>query len=243
MKKTYELNNKLIKGLLKENLIFLIGLLVLSLIIFYFRGFEKFKSDFFYLLFILGSTLVLNIPAICLIINYYSQNKDTKLKIDTQSDLIQISQKGKSKTYKLSNIETSVYNIGIYYKNAIDNNARRSAFHSNFGYWDLKFTNGDRYYLSNLIIDFLHQKAFIEITKYRFRFFPYINKSTAKTGIDLKSINIHEKSRVEKFIEQFQSKNENQLLEIIDNKESYQKEALEAAKIVLKNKKKHDNKV
>ena len=40
----------------------------------------------------------------------------------------------------------------------------------------------------------------------------------------------------ETFIEKYKTKNEKQLLEILDNKKSYQKEAVRAAEILMKNK-------
>jgi hypothetical protein len=225
-----------LKILLKENLIFIIGMIVLIPIFQYFKGVENFEFDALYIKILIGVVFVFNIPAICILINYYIQNKDTTLEIDTHTDFIKINKKGKTKNYKISDIEISIYNIGIYYKNAIDNNSRWSTIHSDFGYWDLKFVNGDRYYLSNLLVDFLHEKAFVKKTKYRFRLFPCIDKSNKKAGIEFKKIQIQEKTRVEKFVEQYQSKNERQLREILDNKKSYQKEAVEAAELVLKNK-------
>ena len=209
-------------------------MIVLTPIFQYFKGVENFEFDALYIKILIGIVFVFNIPAICILINYYMQNKDTTLEIDTQTDFIKINKKGKTKNYRISDIETSIYNIGIYYKNAIDNNSRWPTIHSDFGYWDLKFVNGDRYYLSNLLVDFLHQEAFVKNTKYCFRLFPYIDKSNSKKAIELKQV--QEKSRVEKFIDQYQSKSKKQLKEILDNKKNYQKEAVEAAEIIMKNK-------
>ncbi len=71
-------------------------------------------------------------------------------------------------------------------------------------------------------------------TKYRFRFFQNINKRDSKKAIALKKE--REKTRTEKFVKLFQSKNENELREILDNRKGYQDEAVKAAEIVLKNK-------
>ena len=188
--------------------------MVLMPIFIYFKGVDNFNFDSLFIKLLVGIVFIFNIPSISMLINYYIQNKETTIEIDTEFDYIKINQSGKSKKYKFSDIETSVYNIGIYYKNAIDNNSRFSAIHSDFGYWDLKFENGDRYYLSNLLVDFLHDKAFIKKTKYRFRFFPYINKLSSKKGIEFKKKQVREKSSVEKFVEQYQSKNEKQLQKI-----------------------------
>jgi len=234
LKKNYKLNNKLLKILLKENLILIIVLIIIILFLNLISGIKVFKFHSLDVYFFLGVLFVFNLPAISLFINYYIQNRHTKLEIDIPSDHIKISEELKSKNYKLSDIESSIYNIGIFYKNAIDNNSRESTIHSDFGYWDLIFANGDRYYLSNLLVDFLHEKAFVKNTKYRFRFLPYIDKSNTKHGIELKRKQAKEENRVEKFIKQYQTKNKRQLIKIIDNKNGYQKEAVEAAKIVLK---------
>ena len=198
----------------------------------YFRNGTEIELNLTSVLIFSGVLFVFNIPAIILLIEYYFENKNTTLEID--SEFIIINRKGETKRHKISEIETSTYNIGIYYKNAIDNAARWSTIHSEFGYWDVKFENGERYYLSNLLVDFLHQEAFLENTKYRFRLFPYIDKSNSKKAVELKKV--QKKSRVEKFVDQFQSKNEKQLQEILDNKKNYQKEAVEAAEIIMKNK-------
>jgi len=211
-------------------------MIIIVQILEYFKGSGNLMFDILFLKILIGIVFIFNLPAILLLINYYSQNKKLTLEIDRESDLIQINIKGNSTKYKLSDIQSSIYNVGIYYKNAIDRNSRRSAMHSDFGYWDVEFKNGDRYYISNLLIDFLHEHSFIEKTKYRFRFFPFIDKSESKKGITLNHKRNKEKTPTEKFIEQFKSKNEKQLHEIINNKNSYQKEAVKAATIVLKNK-------
>ncbi|WP_452225043.1 hypothetical protein [Lacinutrix chionoecetis] len=105
---------------------------------------------------------------------------------------------------------------------------------SDLAYWDLEFKNGDRFYISNLLVDFLHEKPIIENTKYRFRMFQYINKQDSKEAFTLKKV--QEKNAVEKFVEKFQSKSESELNEILNNKQDYQKEAVKAAVIIMKKK-------
>lgn len=233
LKKTYKLHNKLLKSVLKENLILWIAAIVFLSISLYYPDDINIELLNIGLIAFFGIVLLFNLPAIFLLIDYYIRNKETILEIDTASEYISINHKGHSKKYNFSEIETSTYHLGIYYKNAIDNWEKESAIHSSFGYWDLKFKNGDRYYISNLIVDFLHEHAFIKKTKYRFRFFPYINTSYSKKGVGLKRKVKKEKTNIEKFVEKFQSKNEKQLREILDNKSKYQKDAVKAAEIVL----------
>ncbi len=221
---------------MKDNLIIIIGMIVVLPFIVSIKYVDYFELDASFIKFLIGLLFVFNVPAIFILINYYFQNKKTTLEIDIQSDYIKICQDGKSNVYKLSDITASIYNIGIYYKNAIDNNARWATIHSDLGYWDIQFDNGDRFYLSNLLVDFLHEEAFVKSTKYRFRLFPYIDKSSKKTGVELKRKQVQEKNRVEEFVEQYQFKNEKQLREILNDRKGYQKEAVEAAEIVLKKK-------
>jgi DNA-directed RNA polymerase subunit L len=102
---------------------------------------------------------------------------------------------------------------------------------SDLGYWDLKFKNGDRYYLTNLLHDFLLENPKVKNTKYRFRFYQYIDKTNSERAVELKRV--REKSLIEKFVEQYESKSEKQLNDILDNKTYYQVEAVKAAEIVL----------
>jgi len=74
----------------------------------------------------------------------------------------------------------------------------------------------------------------VDNTKYRFRMFQYINKSDSKEAVELKQV--QEKNRTEKFVEKFQSKSESELNEILINKSRYQKEAVKAVEIIMKNK-------
>ena len=178
--------------------------------------------------------LIYNLPNFIIYLDYYKENRNTKIEIDTELDHIGIIKNGISKQYKISEIKSSIYHLGIYYKNRIDNAMRWKMINSELAYWDLEFNNGDRYYISNLLIDFLHEKPILENTKHRFRMFQYINKSDSKEAMELKQI--QEKNLTEKFVEKFQSKSENELNEILNNKSSYQKEAVSAVKIIMKNK-------
>lgn len=105
---------------------------------------------------------------------------------------------------------------------------------SDFGYWDLHFKNGDRFYLTNILHDFLHDTPKVPKTNYRFRFYPYISKNDNKQAINLNEKRKKEKTMTEVYIEKYKSKNENQLLEILDNRKSYQKEAVRAGLAIKK---------
>ena len=182
--------------------------------------------------------LIMNIPSVLIYLNYYFENKDTSFILDFDSKKIEITQNGMTKTYTINDVSESNYHLGIYYKNAIDRAGRIPMLVSDFGYWDLKFKNGDRYYLTNILHDFIHDTPFLGKTKYRFRMFTYIKKSDSKEALTLKQEleRQKEKSLTEKFVEKFKTKSETELNEILANKSKYQKEAVKAVEIVMKNK-------
>ena len=234
MKKTFEHNNKLLKILLRENIYFVIGIIIITPIYYYQRKGEQFVLDFLFIKIMTVIFLIYNLPNFIIYLDYYKENKNTKIKIDTENNSIEIVKNGKSKQYKITEIKSSIYHLGIYYKNWIDNARRWKMINSDLSYWDLEFNNGDRYYISNLLVDFLHYKPIVDNTKYRFRMFQYINKSDSKEAVELKQV--QEKNRTEKFVEKFQSKSESELNEILINKSKYQKEAVKAVEIIIENK-------
>jgi len=178
--------------------------------------------------------LIINIPSLLIYLDYYFENKNTSFTLDFDSKKIEITQNGMTKVYTINDVAESNYHLGIYYKNAIDRAGRIPMLVSDFGYWDLKFKNGDRYYLTNILHDFIHDTPFLGKTKYRFRMFTYIDKSDSKKAVNLRLI--REKNLTLKFVEKFKSKTESELNEILKNKKMYQKEAVEAVEIIIKNK-------
>ena len=126
--------------------------------------------------------------------------------------------------------------IGKYYQNALDNVGRWSVLHSDLGYWDLRFKNGDRFFLTNLLCDFLHDKALVKNTTYRFRLFPFIDKTINNKGIEYKPIKTQTISRKEKLKETYKNKTEEELNYILENKSEFQEEAIIVAEQLLKEK-------
>ncbi|MCR8668072.1 hypothetical protein NO995_10290 [Aestuariibaculum sp. M13] len=234
MKKTYQPNNKLLKTLLRENLYFAIGLIILTPILYYFREGKQFVWDFPFVKIMAVILIIYNLPNFIIYWDYYKENKTTKIKFDTESNRIGITKNGVQKQYEISEIKSSIYHLGVYYKNRIDDAKRWKMINSDLAYWDLEFNNGDRYYISNLLVDFLHDAPIVQNTKYRFRMFQYINKSDSKEAVELKQT--QEKNRTKKFVDKFQSKSESELNYILNNKSKYQKEAVKAVEIIIKNK-------
>ena len=105
---------------------------------------------------------------------------------------------------------------------------------SDFRYWDLQFKNGDRYFLTNLIVDFLLDSPFILNTEFRFRFIPYID--TSKYVKPELQKHLPNEDRIKFFLKQYQSKNKSELIDIVSNKKKYQVEAVLAAEKIINKK-------
>ena len=234
LKKSYVQNNKLLKTLFRQNVYLIIGVSIFTPIWYYIRKGENFVLDLLYVKILTVVIFIFNLPNVLILINYYQENKNTKIDIDLNSDEIIINNNGIKNEFKISEIKSSTYHLGIYYKNRIDNARRFKMMNSDLAYWDLEFNNGDRFFISNLLVDFLHDEPIVANTKFRFRMFQYINKSDSKEAVELKQV--QEKRVVKKFTEKFESKTENELKEILSNRKSYQKEAVEAAELLMKNK-------
>ena len=227
---TYKLNSRSIYRLLRTNLIILFLLFVFN----YF--FLKIYNPNVILIVIGQFFILFNGPAIYLLINYYRNNKKTEFTIAENSNKISITENGITKEYSLNDIKYSIYNLGKYWQNAIDKNYRIPTIFSDFGYWDLTFENGDRYYLTTLLQDFLLEEDKVKETKYRFRLIPYIDKSETEKGIELKPIEYKPISRTEKLKDSYKGKTIEELKYIIENKSEYQKEAIIVAEQILKEK-------
>ena len=235
MKKNYKLNHKFLRRLLLDNLIMTVFLIIAFPFYWEWKNGTGIVLDRQIIMIFGVIILVANIPSILIYLHYYFENRNTSFILDFESKTITITQNGITKEYSKKEVETSHYHLGIYYKNAIDRAGRMPMLISDFGYWDLTFKNGDRYFLTNLLHDFIHDPPFLMKTRYRFRIFPYVNKSDYKKTLNLfKELERKkEKSRTEKFVDQFQSKSEAQLKDILVNRSKYQKEAVKAAEILF----------
>jgi hypothetical protein len=205
-------------------------MIAMTLIFDFFQNDKQFALDATSLLILGAIILVFNLPSIIILGEYYRENRNTKVIIDEAE--ITISKGSITKSYNFSEIESSIYHLGIYYLNRVDNGDRIHLISSDLAYWELGFNNGDRYYISNLVVDFLHDPPIVQNTKFRYRMLQTIDRSNSKVARNLKST--REKERIENLIEKFMHKSESELNDILANPSNYQAEALEAARKVLK---------
>lgn len=189
--------------------------------------------------------LVMSIPTIAIFLNYYFENRNTSFSLDWKTKQVSITQNGITKSYEKEDIEKSTYHLGIYYKNAIDRAGRIPMMISDFGYWELEFKNGDKYYLTNILHDFIHNQPFFKNTKYRFRMFTYVNKSDSKEAVELKRIKEQytAKTRKERLREIYKQKSISELEYIVDNQKLYMENAREVASELIQERKTLGNNV
>ena len=90
--------------------------------------------------------LVLFLPAFYLHITYYIANNKTILTVDDYSKSISITEHAEVTTFKLDDIHEVEQNLGIYYKNKIDNRGRWITSWTNHGYLKLKLKNGKTFF-------------------------------------------------------------------------------------------------
>lgn len=237
MVKRYTYTDRLLKDLLANNLVYVIVGVILCTILFYTKELGSFNALLSFILILLGLYLFINIPSIFLILNYRLENKDTMVFIYFNESTIAISQKNTTQKFHFDEITKSTYNLGIYYKDYVDFKNRKQLLHSDFGYWELVFNNKQRYYITNAVIDFIHNDPFIENTSFRYRWFPYVNKKYNREKVrELIFPEERKKDFGNKLFQQYNQKSISQLRRIIKDKKNYTSNAIELAEYFLNKK-------
>jgi hypothetical protein len=235
LKEHYRINNKLRQKLINRNVALAAMAVVFGSLYFKWKADSGFVPEPWMIWYGFGVFVLANIPSSLIYLNYYLQNKDTEFTLDFEAKTISIKSNGRSKKYLMDDIENSTYHVPLFYKHRLDKSdnypPRLISF---FGYWDLQFRNGDRYFLTNILHDFILSAPKAQNTKYRFRFFPYIKKADSKPSEDWPDEK--EKTRLEDFVLQYQTKNERQLRQILNSRYKYQEDAGKAAELVLEEK-------
>lgn len=113
-----------------------------------------------------------SLPAIYLHITYLIDNWGTVLHVDKRQDSFTITTKNKDFRYKFEDIENTELNLGIYYKNQIDNRGRWPAPWTNYGYLKLKLKDGREFTFTSLMVDL--SKLSLPVTTTKFRLIPFL---------------------------------------------------------------------
>ncbi len=163
-------------------------------------------------------------PSVWLFMDYYLENRNTSFIYDFKN--ISIIKNGKRKDYLYSDIEKSIYHLTLSKRKGY---VYEELLFCDFGYWEVEFKNGDRYFLTNLIHD-IHKRKKGKNTKIKYRVFPYISR---KDTVIKPDIPLEKKSLYQKYVE----KSNFELQEILDRPHLYREEALRIAKLLLEKRK------
>lgn len=152
-----------------------------------------------------------------------------KLTIDPKNKLIEINHSGAINSYKMDDIESSIYQRNTYSKDLM----WQVFSYADLGYCDLTLKNGDRYFLTSYLID-ITKKALFENTEIKYSIFPSIDKTDPKIVVE--KAKKQTKKRIEKLKFNLINKSEFELKAIINSNGEYTKEAVDIAKQILKEK-------
>lgn len=113
-------------------------------------------------------------PAIYLHITYLIENWGTILNVDKRQNSFTITFQNEVFNYKFQDIENTELNLGIYYKNQIDNGSRKPAPWTNYGYLKLRMKDGRVFRFTSLMIDL--EKLTLPVTITKFRLHPFLKR-------------------------------------------------------------------
>lgn len=115
-----------------------------------------------------------SLPAIYLHITYLINNWGTTLLVDKKLNNFTISTSKKDFNYKFDDIENTELNLGIYYKNPVDNMGRWPSPWTNYGYLKLKLKDGKEFAFTSLMADL--NKISLPIMTTKFRLIPFLKR-------------------------------------------------------------------
>jgi len=116
----------------------------------------------------------ISLPAIYLHITYLIDNWGTTLHVDKRQNSFTIKTKNGDFSYKFEDIENTELNLGIYYKNQIDNRGRWPAPWTNYGYLKLKLKDGREFTFTSLMADL--RNLSLPLTTTKFRLIPFLKR-------------------------------------------------------------------
>ncbi|MCZ8020419.1 MAG: hypothetical protein O9294_01540 [Cytophagales bacterium] len=118
--------------------------------------------------------LLFSLPAIYLHISYFIENHGKVMVVDWKEKKLTIMAQGQNFNYVFEDIENAELNLGIYFKNQLDNQLRYPAPWTNYGYLKLKFRDGREFILTSLMADL--QKLSLPVTATKFRLHPFLKR-------------------------------------------------------------------
>ena len=177
---------------------------------------------------VIWSLMVYLIPLLILYFNYYISNKESSFIVGPKS--LSYSEKNEIIEFGINEIEKVVLNLSypLYEKRY------RLFFWDEYFYSEIFLKNGEKIIITCLLFDKIETIIPSNLIIRKKRIFPFIKKMNYEKTVE-KNI-IQNKNRNEKLTLNFKEKSKSELTEIINNKNKYQKEAVEIANQLLKEK-------
>jgi hypothetical protein len=111
--------------------------------------------------------VLFSIPAIYLHISYLVDNRGTVLTVDKNGKRFTLKTQDQDFNFEYEDIEKTELNLGIYYKNQLDNRGRWPAPWTNYGYLKLILKDGKEFMFTSLMVDLDKLPLPVTITKFR----------------------------------------------------------------------------
>lgn len=203
---------------------FLVAIIVFSVIVYN----VDFDMIAVYLLF--GLFLIINIPTIVIFLNYWIEDRNKIVQIDTNHRTIKVTKGHLNHTYSFDEIKRVILVANSSCKSG---ESLRKAPWTDFFYYQIEFNDGERLILTSLLIK---QKDFtLTVHHRRFLFIQTIDDFDYDSHIDAEIMVIKQMNQdeINKFKETFQDYSKSELQDILDNKTRYESAAVKAAKELL----------
>jgi hypothetical protein len=228
--KTYRLNVKCHLNSIKEGLIILLYIPA-GLFIGHLSGKISWVDYPGILVIFLLVNLVLFLPAFFLHFTYFYYNSGTELTIDYNSKSISITDDRITSKFNFDDIHIVEQNLGVYYKDKIDNLGRWTLPWTGYGYLKLKLKNGQVFILTSLILDI--QKPPISISQTNYRFLPFIIRKEMTFADRRMLVENDRQVKVNDYMKKFANLPHENLREKLRNSKKYEPEAVIASKTLL----------
>jgi hypothetical protein len=173
------------------------------------------------------SLIVYLIPLLIIYFDYYKSNNNSTFKISGKIFLY--SENNEVIEFGINEIEKVVFNLSY----PLFDKRIRLFFWDEYFYTQIKLKNGRNIFITCLLCDELEIIIPTNLIERKKRIFPLINK---KQKTQIVENNVETGKRNEKLTLIFKEKSKSELIEIINNRTKYQKEAVEIANQLLKEK-------
>lgn len=184
------------------------------------------------LILMLFSIIFFLVPILILYFNYKKFNKDMALHIANHHMTVETS--SRKSTFEPKDIDYVEFNLSF----SLYTNRWRLFFWDEYYYALIKLKNGEMLVITCLLCDELVHLLPTELVKKRRRIFPLVDLNFEKKQnmVRIENQAEHEK-KTQAFIVKFRHKSILELQSIINNKTEYQAEAVQAARLLLEEKK------